>query len=356
MTMLAVALPGTPTAGTGDHRHAARVALGLLVPGVVLLAMGRPELILYAVFGSFTGMYGRLEEPRERLRHQFHGAGMLVTGVAGGVVLARGEVHSAVLVAGVTCFATIGSLVTDRLRLRPGGPFFGIFALGATATVSPALVSPWAAVAICAATASFCMALGLMRTVAAGHSRQALSPGRWSDRAGPPPRGTNSQALRYATATAAAGAGGLALGLDHANWAMASAAVPLAVIVSGEPRDIGAVLHRASHRVTGTLAGLVVSAAVLLPAPGPVVLAGVVMALLFPTELFMSRHYGVALGFFTPLIMIMTALADPADPISMLLARGADTLIGVLAGVAAAALIPGRATLAGERGEAKWGE
>ena len=45
----------------------------------------------------------------------------------------------------------------------------------------------------------------------------------------------------------------------------------------------------------------------------------------------MSRHYGIALGFFTPLIMLMTELADPADPWMMLIARGFDTVIGVVA-------------------------
>ena len=53
-----------------ERRHVARVGLGLLVPGVALLVAGRPELIVYAVFGSFAGMYGRREAPADRLRHQ----------------------------------------------------------------------------------------------------------------------------------------------------------------------------------------------------------------------------------------------------------------------------------------------
>ncbi|MDA3628451.1 FUSC family protein [Saccharopolyspora sp. WRP15-2] len=63
------------------------------------------------------------------------------------------------------------------------------------------------------------------------------------------------------------------------------------------------------------------------------------MALLFPTELFMARHYGLALGFFTPLIMLMTALAAPADPLALLRDRAIDTLIGVSAGIAAAIVV-----------------
>jgi len=326
-----------------DRRHATRVLLGLLVPGLLLLAAGRPELILYAVFGSFAGMYGRREGPSERLRHQFHGAGMLVTGVALGATLAATGAGPGVLVACVTGFATLGSLVTDALRLRPGGPFFGIFALGATASVGPDLVSPVGAVLICAATAAWCLALGFLSaslvTTCSVHCPGAVvgPNARVVDR-------TRSymQALRYALATATAGLAGLALGVEHANWAMAAAAVPLAIVTAGDPIDLRAVVERAGHRIAGTFAGLVVTAIVLLPEPRPAVLALVVMALLFPTELFLSRHHGIALGFFTPLIMIMTELAAPAEPLGLLVARGVDTLLGVAAGVAAAALVPGR--------------
>lgn len=327
-----------------DRRHAARVVLGLLVPGVGLLLVGRPELILYAVFGSFAGMYGRLEEPRERLRHQLHGAGLLVTGVVLGVAFAESGASAVALVLAITVFAVVGSLATDRLRVHPGGPFFGIFAFGATASVRPDLVSPWVAVGLCAATAGWCMALGLVAAV------RTPAGGTGVARSGGLPSGSGVHAARYAVAIAAAGLVGVGLGVDHANWATAAAAVPLAVVRAGEPLDLAAVVHRALQRVGGTLAGLVVTAAVLVPQPRPAVLAGVVMVLLFPTELFMSRHYGLALGFFTPLIMIMTELAAPGDPASMVLARSVDTVIGVGAGVAAAALVRGRGVVDTERG------
>ena len=312
-----------------EHLAVARVVLGLLVPGVWLLAAGRPELIIYAVFGSFTGTYGRDEPAPSRLRHQFHGAGMLVTGTA----------------LGVTAFATAASLITAQLRLRPAGPFFGIFALGATATVPPDLVTPWTAIVICVGTATFCMALGQAtewllrrRSPAIG----ALTPRGLALRLpGSLPRGSAAQALRYAVGTSLAGGTGLLLGVDHANWAMASAAVPLSVIAIGEPRNLGAVARRGLIRLGGTAAGLAVTALILLPRPGPEVLVIVVVALLFPTELFLSRRYGLALGFFTPLIMIMTELVTPAAPLELIVDRGLDTVIGVVAGIVAAVLVRG---------------
>lgn len=98
-----------------------------------------------------------------------------------------------------------------------------------------------------------------------------------------------------------------------------------------------------------------VTALMLLPRPGATVLGAAVILLLFPTELFMSRHHGVALGFFTPLIMIMTELADPAEPVTMLVSRGLDTVIGVAAGIAAAALVAGPRSGHRVRGQA-WAE
>jgi uncharacterized membrane protein YccC len=326
-----------------DHRpevrHSARVALGLLVPGMSLLVSGHPELMLYPAFGSFVGMYGRHEAPRERLRHQLHGAGMLVTGVAIGTVFSTEHVAPVFLIFGVTAFATGGSILTDWLRLRPGGPFFGIFALGATATVDPGLVDAWVGLTLCAVTAGLALVLGWIDAMVEhrGRSTPSDEPAQRQRL----PSGTLAQAVRYALATASAGTAGWFLGIDHANWAMAAAAVPLAVITSGDRLDLRAVIHRARHRLTGTFVGLVVTGCILSLHPGPGMLAAAVMVLLFPTELFMTRHYGVALGFFTPLIMIMTELATAADPVALLVARGADTVVGVGAGVAAAGLIAG---------------
>lgn len=322
---------------SSERRHAARVALGLGLPGLALIVTGHPALMVYAVFGAFTGMYGKGQSAGARLRHQFHGAGMLVTGVAVGTLLAHAHAPAVVLVLCVTTFATLGSLVTDWLRLRPGGPFFGIFALGATATVGADLISWWGAVAICAGTAALGMALGLL---VRAFSRER--PARIAVRRPAAPVVTTASAvhaLRYALATGLAGAVGLTAGVEHANWATASAAVPLAVVSSGEELSLRAVVDRGVHRVLGTLIGLLVTGALLWPDPSPTVLALVVIVLIFPTELFMSRHYGLALGFFTPLIMIMTELARPSRPTTMLLDRGLDTLIGVAAAVLSAFLI-----------------
>lgn len=321
----------------GEWWHAGRVAAGLLIPGLALLAAGRPDLIIFAAFGSFAGMYGRAESRALRLRHQLQAGAVLLSGVSLGGLLSACHAPPWLLVVAEAAFSFGCALVTNRLDLSPRGPFFGIFALGAIALVPAGRVEPWAGIALCAGTIAGCVLIGL------------TGPGRRAAPAtGTPPCAPECGAAcavvhagRYAVAIAAAGAAGLLLGMDHANWAMASAAVPLA---AADPRSrlhpgLRRVLDRSAHRVLGTLAGLVVTALLLLPGFGAAPLALAVILLLFPTELFMSRHYGIALGFFTPLILVMTELAAPAAPVTLLTARVADTLVGVAAGIGAAVLV-----------------
>ncbi|GAA4523320.1 FUSC family protein [Amycolatopsis samaneae] len=351
--MRAARVPARPFAGLGpagsDWPHARRVAIGLLVPGLALLLAGRPDLLIYAVFGSFTGMYGRAESPGLRLRHQTQAGTVLSAGVAIGIALSACHARPWVLVSTEAVFAVVVALVTNRLGLSPRGPFFGIFALGAVATVPAGRIAPWAALAICVATAAFCVLIGLSERLSGTRKpvpgEAVAEPARCEARCARRRRPwcALTHAARYGLAIAAAGSIGLLLGVDHANWAMASAAVPLAAADARNSLHPGirSVVRRGAHRVLGTLAGLGAAALLLLPPFGPTPLALSVMVLLFPTELFMARNYGLALGFFTPLIMVMTELATPAEPLTLLTDRGLDTLLGVAAGIAAAVLVRG---------------
>ena len=322
-----------------DHLHAFRVALGLFFPGILVLLSGRYEMLVYAVFGSFTGMYGRAEPYRLRLRHQAQAGTILVAAVSTGVLLSELEAPPWALVAVAVCCATLISLVTDTLDLRPAGPFFGIFALGTTATIPAGHAPPALAVGICLGTALFCLLVSFVGVTSSAPSQAHIARDGIQRRPGA--FDLLIHAARYALAISVAGACGLMFGTEHANWAMVSAAVPLAVIDKANLLDPGIhdVVHRGIHRVLGTLTGLVATALLLAPDPGSTVLAVLVITLLFPPELFMMRHYGLALGFFTPLIMLMTQLAAPSDPLTMLTDRGMDTLIGVAAGIAMAVLV-----------------
>lgn len=94
------------------------------------------------------------------------------------------------------------------------------------------------------------------------------------------------------------------------------------------------------HRVVGTFLGLGVVAVLLLPAPWQLhapqdapALVIVVIFLQFTTELFMTRHYGLAMVSFTPVIVLATQLAALADPYALISERAEETLVGATIGV-----------------------
>ncbi|MDQ0635724.1 putative membrane protein YccC [Arthrobacter pascens] len=62
-------------------------------------------------------------------------------------------------------------------------------------------------------------------------------------------------------------------------------------------------------------------------------LAVLVIVFQFTTELFMTRHYGIAMVSFTPVILLMSQLAAPIDPAVLIMERGVETLVGALVGI-----------------------
>ena len=318
-----------------DHLAALRVALSVAVPSLLLLALGRADLIIYAVFGALTGMYGRSESHQLRLRHQSQAALVLLSGVAVGVFLSFNQLQSWWLVAVEAVLAGVGSVYSDRVKLKPNGPFFGILALGACASVP--LAVPWyAAVLIAAGAAAFSMAVGFAGWVR-GRAWQAGAARDTVSLHGAAGRTAAVHAARYTLAVGLAGTLGVISGSGHPHWAMAAAAVPLA------GADLPSRVRRGIHRIVGTFLGLGVTAVVLVPAPwslAPIfaahqvtVLAILVILFQFSTELFMARHYGLAMVSFTPAILLMTQLAAPMDPSLLILERGVETFVGALVGI-----------------------
>jgi uncharacterized membrane protein YccC len=221
------------------------------------------------------------------------------------------------------------------VRLKPNGPFFGILALGACASV-PTVV-PWhVAVLIAAGSAAFSMLVGFSGWIrcrswqrGAARTVPAVSPAGH--------RELLVHAARYVLAVGAAGTVGVLTGSGYPHWAMAAAAVPLA------GADLPSSVRRGVHRIVGTFVGLAATAVVILPVPWSVaglfpsgqavVLVLLVILFQFTTELFMTRHYGLAMVSFTPVILLMTQLAHPIDPAVLILERGVETLVGALLGI-----------------------
>ncbi|WP_336726992.1 FUSC family protein [Cellulosimicrobium cellulans] len=130
-------------------------------------------------------------------------------------------------------------------------------------------------------------------------------------------------------------AGGVAAvaGLGHGAWAtMGSTAV-----LQGESARHAVV--RALQRGAGTVAGALLAWPLLAAPLGFWGTAAVVVVLQTVTETVVSRHYGLAMLTITPMALLMTSLAHPADPAALALDRALDTVLGAVVGVLAVVLV-----------------
>jgi hypothetical protein len=121
--------------GPWAHRVALRAGISVLVPLLVVLALGRPEWSAYTAFGAFTSLYGRNHVHLSRAVMQLSSGALLVLAVATGVLV--GSLDSRAWVAVVTAagIAALGSLVSSAQDWHPPGPLFLVFGFGAVASV-----------------------------------------------------------------------------------------------------------------------------------------------------------------------------------------------------------------------------
>ncbi|WP_323960186.1 FUSC family protein [Arthrobacter sp. JZ12] len=313
-----------------DHLPALRMALGVAVPLVTLLLIDRIDLAVFAVFGAFTGIHGRGDSHGIRLQHQVAAGCVLLAAIAAGLLVNRYDAGPWGVVAGSVVMGALTSYAADRLMLRPPGAFFHVFAFAGTASIpSTAPVAE----ALLAALVSVLLSIAIGAAGWLNPRWRSPWPGR---RRLVPPSGQvmAGNAGRYAIAAGASGAIATSLNLGHNYWAILSAIVPLAAATR-----MGR-LHRAGHRLLGTIGGVGITAVLLVPDLAPWQLVLVLIVLQFATEMFVIRHYALAMLFITPLALLMSELAAPAADTGMLLLdRLVETLIGVVVGVAVSLLV-----------------
>ncbi len=145
--------------------------------------------------------------------------------------------------------------------------------------------------------------------------------------------------VRVGVAGLVAGAVAAVAGLGHAAWAtMGSTAV-----LQGESARHAVV--RALQRGAGTVAGALLAWPLLAAPLGFWGTAAVVVVLQTVTETIVGRHYGLAMLTITPMALLMTSLAHPADPSALALDRALDTVLGAVVGVLAVVLVHPRTRL-----------
>ncbi|ONI63663.1 hypothetical protein ALI44B_03010 [Leifsonia sp. ALI-44-B] len=353
----------------GSHRVAARAGISVVVPLVTVWALGHVEWSLYAAFGSFAALYGRNVGYRHRFRMQLSAAIVLVGAVVLGVVIAGMPAHEWWIVGIGAAWATLVAVLSDVFRWNPPGPLFGVFALCAVASVPPGPGSLLVAFVVSSGAAVVSLIVGAAgavivrraraerRGAASAQPEAAPSGSRaMSESSAAPATATPSasvsasepaagrlamllpggaqrlaHAARFGVAAALAGGLSTALGIGHPYWAMIAAVVPLVAV------RLSHSALRATHRIAGTFLGLILAAILLAAQPSGLAAIALVVALQIAAELFVTRNYGFALLFVTPLALVMIDLAHPTDTATLVVDRLVETALGTVVALLVAA-------------------
>ncbi|WP_402464200.1 FUSC family protein [Isoptericola aurantiacus] len=139
--------------------------------------------------------------------------------------------------------------------------------------------------------------------------------------------------VRVLASAVAAGAVAALSGVGHPAWAQMGATATL----QGTTAHHAVV--RALQRAAGTAVGALLAWPLLAAHLGFVATCVAVVALQVVTEIVVGRHYGLAMLTITPMALLMTSLAAPADPTGMALSRAVDTVVGAAFGVLAVVLV-----------------
>lgn len=291
-------IPGLFTIAPADRDHEVglRVGVTVLVPLLVLLATHRMDLAVYAVFGAFTGIYGRNLRHDPRLRAQLRGGGLMLAVLAAATLAGR---------------------------------------LGVAEQADPWGLVLWTTVVAGVCAFVWALAVGMASRVHPGRRHRIVWPDPVLHDDGAR-RLILWEAAWYVVAAGVAGVVATLLaapaGVHHNYWAMVDAVVPL---VGHSTRYR---VSRGLQRVIGTFLGLVLTAGIILLDPPVIVLVLIIAVLQVAAELYIARQYVIAQTVVTPLALLSTMLMGvtaggagslmAAGGLQHLADRGVETVIG----------------------------
>lgn len=336
MTVAASKTPGSPSAvrrltpglqallalRADPHAPEAAVRAGvsvfLAVAGTAVV--GRLDLSAYAVFGAFATLYGRGLQVGDRLRMQVEAGAVLVTSTLLGSLVAFSAERVWLEVPLTGCWAGVVLLASRRRAWNPPGALFPVFALAAIAAQSPARSSQWwqgLLTATAALTVAITVNLAFYAIACASFVRRRPAAGEPAPSDAPRPapvslhRRDAIQAAVLAAVTATAGFGANVAGIGHPYWAMITSVAALAA--SDTARKTLRSVHRGLGSVAGALLAVLLYQLLTTLHPSELAVIGVVALLQVGAELFVTRNYGAAVVFVTPLAVVMTWLPDGVD-------------------------------------------
>lgn len=315
---------------TTDHWAALRVGLANAGPLLLLYALGRDELMIYAVFGAFASVYARNAVHLTRLRVQLVAGVALVLSIAAGGLVGLSPQRGLLIVPVAAVWVAAVALLGDRVRWTPPGPLFQLFGLAAIAMIGAPPHQAALGVLVAVGTVAWALLIGYGGRVVRRLSRM---PHPYRPGAQPPasPQPWGDAAL-FGVGVLVAGAIPTLVGIGHPYWAMVSVVAGLSGAGAAQR------VLRATHRFVGTLVGLALGWGILALHPSTLATVLVVIALTAAIELFVLRNYSAAMAFMTPLVLLMGALGGAVDVDELIAQRAIETLIGVAVAIALALL------------------
>lgn len=313
----------------GDHRVALRAALSVGVPLLILWAVGRLDLSVYASFGAFAALYGRNDGFADRVRMQASAGGILLAAMLAGTALAVIETPAIVSVLVVPVLASLVTLLAYAMQWHPPGALFVVFAIGATASIPASATSFLDVLIVGGASVLFALLVTVAVAIIVTRAIPTMAPSKRPQRVG---NIAWEMAVTVGVATMLAGVIGFLLLDSHWYWAMVGAVAA----VSGA--HVNARVIRGLQRLAGTLLGVLAAAGILALHLPPLAVIAIAVVCQVGAEMFVGRNYGIAMIFVTPLALLMVELAAPIPADVLLRDRALETVIGVAAGTLVAVI------------------
>jgi hypothetical protein len=330
----------------GIHRHdiasAVRVAVAVGVPLLLLDAIGRLDLAVYAAFGGLAMLYGHSEPPKQRVESQIVAGTGLVLAIA--VAMAYSAAHAPVPVLGALLAVTVIAAATLGAAMRwvPRGEMFFVLVLLIIANIPTSWDRLPLGIAVGAGGAALSVLLARLMGVDRNEPGDEAKPGGWRRRfaAGYAALDRRQHLVLIVAAmlgVLAAWMLALVLGVGNPFWAAVTVAALMPALVAAD------VWRRTLHLVLGTLGGVGIATFLFSFNPGHLALIAIIIVCQAAAEIAVARNYGVALLFFSPLAIGMSNLSRGAPWQPLLVDRLAEAALGTA--VAFLTIVVGRRIL-----------
>ncbi|UXN32764.1 FUSC family protein [Glutamicibacter sp. M10] len=302
---------------------AAKAALALTVPLVLVTITGHLDWAMYAAFGAFCSVFGRYDSYAPRFWQQLSVGLVQLAAMLLGTYFSY--IHAPFFIC-VVVLALIGfgaHYVSHAARWMPPGPVFAVFAGGACITVPATTNSFIGVLLVGGGTMIFSLLFMLGLSLRRAHLFHTLGRGiSWAPSARALP-----ESLQMGSGVLLAGIVAQLVGGGHWYWACLGAIAAVTGI------DTYARVARGLQRSVGTCVGVLLAAAVFAFQPPIWVILLVAIIGQICIELVILRNYAVGMIFMTVTALLMVHMVSPEPASSLLIDRIAMTALG--AGVGA---------------------